>query len=445
MAELIDTLTGLLADIPARSGRLNRYRQAYDGRSPAAYMSRDSRKAIDQRLNSLGVNYPRMYVKALTDRLGISGYRRQGDQDLDTRTWELWRAAGLSASSQLVHTDRLIYGNAYVTVWAHKLNPRQPVVMIDSPMTANVATDPATGEVLAGVRMWETADGTRHALLMEPNDITRWQGKRDVPPEHAGTWNLTEHIPNPWARVPMVPFTRQETADDTDGTSLLSDVLDLADGYAKVLQDAVVTSEYYARPRRWATGLEIEYDENDEPRDPFGDSRFLQSEDPETKFGQLNAASLDGYKTLLDQFTAAIGSVTGLPPHYLGIYGNQPANAESIRASESQLVAQAYTEQHSLDRPWSQVAGWLNAIADGLTDIPAGLLPRWENPETRTPAAEADAAAKLAAIGVPLRTLLDQPLRYEPHQITAIMDTRRADQIETASLNALTGGTNGTR
>src|SRR5699024_5378356 len=98
-----------------------------------------------------------------------------------------------------------------------------------------------------------------------------------------------------------------------------------------------VTSEYFARPRRWATGLEIEEDDDGRPIDPFGDSRLLQSEDPETKFGQLDPARLDGYNDLSAMLTQHIGALTGLPPHYLGLHGDQPANADSVRAAESQL------------------------------------------------------------------------------------------------------------
>src|SRR5699024_7635825 len=127
--------------------------------------------------------------------------------------------------------------------------------------------------------------------------------------------------------VPMVPFLRRTSTDDHDGTSAVADVLDLTDALAKLLQDAMVTSEYFARPRRWATGLEIEEDDDGRPIDPFGDSRLLQSEDPETKFGQLDPARLDGYNDLSAMLTQHIGALTGLPPHYLGLHGDQPANA----------------------------------------------------------------------------------------------------------------------
>src|SRR5690625_7911867 len=95
----------------------------------------------------------------------------------------------------------------------------------------------------------------------------------------------------------------------------------------------MVSSEYYAKARRWATGLEIMEDEDGKAIDPFGRSRLLQSEDPETKFGQLPAATPQGQVELIATLTQQIGALTGLPAHYLGLHGDEPASAEGVRAA----------------------------------------------------------------------------------------------------------------
>src|SRR5690625_6881461 len=101
------------------------------------------------------------------------------------------------------------------------------------------------------------------------------------------------------------------------------------------MQDAMVTSESYARPRRWATGLEIQEDDDGNPVDPFGRDRSLQSEDPETRFGQFDPARLDSYGDMSATITQMIGAITGLPAHYLGLHGDQPAAAEGVRDRKS--------------------------------------------------------------------------------------------------------------
>lgn len=427
----LDDLRAALGVLDERQGRLDAYRKAWTGDGPGAYLSPKSRDALDERLRRLGVNFPRLVVTSLVDRMRVAGYRLAGDPEPDRDTWALWQRAGLVAGSELVHTDRALYGCAYVTVWGHARDPRRPVAMLDSPRSAWAESDPATGDVLRGVRRWKAGRQT-HAVYLTPDTFTRWRSDSE---DGTARWEHVSTAENPWGEVPMVPFVRRGSTTDETGTSAVADVLDLSDATAKVLQDAMVTSEYYARPRRWATGLEIQEDDDGDPVDPFGESRLLQSEDPETKFGQLDPSRLDGYADLMATLTQQVGALTALPPHYLGLHGDQPANADGVRAAETQLVSRAYSEMRQATAPWGRVAGWLRAVAHGLPMVPDDSVPEWANPETRTPAAAADAATKLHGIGVPLRALLANPLRYEPHEADAIMGEQAREMTTRAGLD----------
>lgn len=417
-----------LADkIVTSSTAAQQYKQSWEGTASGTRFSKRARESLGNRLSTLSVNYPRLWVRALTDRLTVRGFRTRGDDGTDDTLWQLWRTAGLIAKAPLVHTDRAVYGAAYVTIWAHARDPHRPVVMLDTPTTAAADIDPATGEVLSFLRTWKPS-GSREtrSLLVTPETLTIYRSQSDV--ATAGSFTLVSEIPNPYGIAPVVPFVRRQSSTDHDGASMLTDILPVVDAHAKLLQDAVVTSEYSARPRRWATGLEIEEDDDGNAIDPFGEHRFMQSEDPDTKFGQLEPTRLDAYGDLLDSLTASVGALTGLPAHYLGVHGDQPANAESIRAAESQLVAQGFAEQDQLDGPWADVASWLDAIVNER-DPRDDIRTVFESPETRTPSQAADAATKLAGIGVPLRSLLTNPLRYEPHEIESIITNRSEDQL----------------
>src|SRR5699024_12415618 len=110
-----------------------------------------------------------------------------------------------------------------------------------------------------------------------------------------GGW-LTESITDkPLGIVPVVPLIRQQSSEDVEGTSAVEDILDLTDAQAKILADAMVTSEHFARPRRRATGLEIDEDEDGNVVDPFRKESHLQSESPDTKVGQSSTADISGY------------------------------------------------------------------------------------------------------------------------------------------------------
>lgn len=424
---LTDDLHDSLERIEARRGRLDLLTRAWVGESSAAFLSESSRRALDGRLARLSVGFPRLIVRSRTDRLRVTGLRRAGEQDADPGLWDLWRAAGLVETSELVHTDRDLYGAGYVTVWGHATRPGVPVVVASSPLTTGVDIDPATREVLASTRRWDST-GASWAVRATPDALRRYRAPGLAAPAGA-TWTLVETVPNPWGVVPTVPFVRRVSTDDHDGTSAVADVLDLTDAVAKTLQDAIVTSEYFARPRRWATGLELQYDDDGNAMDPFEDSRFLQAEAPDAKFGQLDPPRLDGYGDLIATLVQQIAAVSGLPPHYLGLHGDQPANADSIRAAETQLTSQAYAEQRAIEPGWSAVAALLWAVATGGHPDDMRAVPVWASPEVRTPAQAADAAVKLHGMGVPVASLLVDPLGYDPQQARRV-----ADDIDQATL-----------
>lgn len=427
----IDDLRASLDDVEARTARLHVLRRAWLGEQPSSFLSTRSATALDGRLSRLSVNWPGLVIRSRVDRLRVTGFRRAGADEADAGLWDLWRRAGLVSLSELVHTDRDLYGAAYVMVWGHATRPGVPVAVAGSPLTMGATLDPATGEVVRAVRRWDAANAS-HAVMYEPDAIRRYQLPSAGMPA-AAAWNLVETVDNPWGVVPVVPFIRRASIDDTTGTSAVADILDLTDACSKTLQDAVVTSEYYARPRRWATGLELQFDEDGRAVDPFGDGRFLQAESPEAKFGQLDPPRLDSYADLLASITQQIGALTGLPPHYLGLHGDQPANADSIRAAETQLTSAAFSEQRQLDPSWSAVASMLHAVStDTHPDDAGDIVPVWASPEVRTPAQAADAAAKLAGIGVPLGPLLTDPLGYDPQQAAQIAAAQRQGALDRA-------------
>lgn len=284
-------LSRALETFGAHESRLHDLRAAWTGSRPMAYLSPESRKALGNRLGRLGVNFPRLAVESLAERMTLAGLEVG-----QTSVWDRFVRANGPELAELVHADRLLYGSAYVTVWATE--DGTPTLTGDSPFTMTHGSDPATGETLWAARRYVVAPDDHRLTLYTPEKITtyraRYSGAALYGYEPAGS------VDNPLGEVPVVPFIRRASlADPATGSSVVEDILDLSDAVAKILADALVSSEFYARPRRWATGLEIEEDEDGRPLDPFGDGRFLQSEDPETRFGQLEAARLDGYTDLL--------------------------------------------------------------------------------------------------------------------------------------------------
>lgn len=414
----------ILDQVAARQAHLSRFQKAWTGTSPASFLSAKSREALDDKLSRLGVNFPRLAVQALAERQTLSGINTP-----DGTLWEKFTEAGGRELAELVHTDRLLYGSAYVTVWATETG--RPTLTGDSAHTMMHEQDPATGEVTMAARVWHPTASTTRLAIYRPEQVELYAGDTATPTSHA--LKRTNTIDNPLGVVPVVPFIRRRSlADPITGASAVEDLLDLTDAVAKILNDAMVTSEFHARPRRWATGLEIEEDEDGKPMDPFGEGRFLQSEDPDTKFGQLDGARLDGYSDMLATLTQQIGALSGLPPHYLGLHGDQPASADGIRAAEAQLTARASSEQRHTANEWQQVGWLLDAVSRGVPADQSALsriAVTWESPETSSPAMNADAAAKLRGIGVPLEEVLIGQLGYEPDVARKVAESARVENI----------------
>lgn len=413
----------------------------WHGTQPAAFLSTDAREALGDKFRMLAVNFPRLAVEALAERLRVTGFRLDGpDGDPDEGLWQTWRRNKMEDAAAQAHTDALVYGRSFVIVWAGANG--QPLVTVESPRQVAVLRDPATREVTAAVKRWH-ADGHGHAVLYGPDRIVRYKSRARV--TDGGSfpttgWEVVSEIPNPLGVVPVVPIVNRGRLLDVDGVSEMADVLDLADALNKLVLDMMVTSEHYARPRRWATGLEIMEDDEGNPVKPFSVALddVWQAEDPATKFGQFDATGLGGYTDAVALLTQQIGALTGLPPHYLGLNGDQPPSADAIRSAEASLVSRAYALHRSLGQAWADVARLIVAVRDGSDPVALDVETVWANPETRTTGQSADAAAKLVGVGVPLPVVLADQMGYTPAQVQRVREAIRTQALDSAGID-LTG------
>ena len=406
------------------------YWQHWNNESPAAWLSKASRDALEGKLARVSVNFIRLAVTSLTERLTLRGWTKPGETGVDQELLALTQQIDLPARAETIHVDRALYGCAYATVWA-TADGGQPVIITDTGANASVDIDPATGVARSGARVWREGD-TAYAVEFTPDTVTQYAADVLEGTERTASTVWKHNGPvedNPLGEVPIVPFMRRQSSLDHHGVSVVADIVGLSDALAKVLGDAMVSSEYYAKPRRWATGLEIVEDDEGNPVDPFGRSRLLQSEDPDTKFGQLSPSTPQGQVELIATLTQQIGALTGLPAHYLGIHGDQPASAEGVRAAETQLVMSARTEMRYLTGPWSRVAALLLAIKNNGHPSDYPRITEWDNPEIKTPAQAADAAGKLRDIGLPLSKLLSDPLGYDPADIPDIVEAANRENL----------------
>ena len=166
---------------------------------------------------------------------------------------------------------------------------------------------------------------------------------------------------------------------------------------------------------------------------------MMINEEPDGKFGQLPGSDLAGYETAIGTIMRQISAVSGLPEHMLGIGGDNPTSADSIRASEAALTARAEARQAAFGRSWEQVARLMVAVRDGVDPERVEVRVKWADPSTRSVAQEADAVTKLYAAGLlPASTALAR-LGYTADEIEEIRAARRSEALDTAGVDVLRG------
>lgn len=419
-----DQLTKMFQALDERANRYSQLDKYFAGEQPLSYLSPDARKALGDRLQRVTVNIPRLLVESVAERLRVTGF---GGVDV----WGEWLASDLDQTSHTLHREALTLGSAYAICWATP--DGQPNVSVESARQVAVATDPGTRRTLAAIKRWEDETST-HAVLFEGDTITRLRA--NGPGATTSGFRTVEVLRNPLGVVPVVRFANTYRLMD-DGRSEMADVLDLTDAVVKTLTDAMVASEYTARPRRWATGVELETDEDTgDAVNPIPEgNRAMISENPDAKFGQLPGSDLAGYEALVGVLMRQISAVSGLPEHLLGIGGDNPTSADAIRVSEAALTARAEARQSAFGRSWEQVARLITAVRDGVD--PASVEPRvqWADPSTRSVAQEADAVVKLFSAGLLPASAALARLGYSEQEVTEIRAARRAESLDATGVD----------
>lgn len=432
---ITDTIKALSDRLDTNEHHLTRLDQYYAGEQPLSFLAPEAREALGARFGRMSSNIPRLAVTSLSERLRLTGFRSGGRPD--PGLWSAWLDNDLDQLAPVAHREALALGRSFVTVWANGAGA--PQVTIESARQVAVLRDPATRQVTSALKRW-VGKGRGRGVLYEPDRITRLISDARVADPAAlpaTAWTVEKIIDNPLGVVPVVPLVNSDRLLDVDGRSEMADLIPLVDALNKILHDMLVASEYFARPRRWASGIELEEDEDGNAVNPFPEGfRMMTSEAPESKFGQLPPADLAAYENATGVLLGQIMAVSALPAHYIGaMTDGNPTSAESLRAAEAALAARAEARQATFGRSWEQVARLMRAVETGADPAGLDVAVTWADPTTRSVAQEADATVKLFSAGIiPASTALAR-MGYTEDQIDAIRTARRAEALDTAGVN----------
>jgi len=417
---LRDTLLSALAERRAKLKKLDAY---YKGEHKLVFATAKFREVFGNLFGGLSDNWCDLVVDASAERLKVNGFRFEADDQGDADAWEIWQRNGLDAESELAHTEAVKLGCSYALVAPD--DGGLAGIQLEPPANAIVLVDPAQGRRrLAGLRYWEDEYEVEHAVLYTPSDVVWWEKQGD-----AGDWQVSDvgSGTNALGVVPLVPLPNAPTLRERQGRSDIERVIPLQDAVNKLCADMIVASEFAAFPQRWATGVEVPvYPEGDpnagKPMPsmmPFlgGADRVWTVPDEAAKFGNFAVSDLTIYVRAIEMLIQHVAAQTRTPPHYLlGAMGSFPSG-ESLKATETGLVAKVRRKQTSFGEGWEEAIRLAFKVENDekrAESFECEVI--WENPESRSIAVIADAAVKLDSIGIP-RTALWEFVGATPQQI----------------------------
>ncbi|GAA2294022.1 hypothetical protein GCM10010149_47450 [Nonomuraea roseoviolacea subsp. roseoviolacea] len=400
-------------ELANQSATARHYDDYYEGRHQLSFAAAKFREAFGPMFESTWAdNFASLVVDSVAERLQVDGFRFTDDPEADADALDIWQRNGLDADSDAAHTDALVTGGSFVTVWGD--SEGKPVIVPESAHEMVVSYVPGSRKVIrAALKKIDDEWGDTHATLWLPNRVyasTYTTGRED--------WDDFTEAPNPLNRVPVVPLLNRPRLNGK-AVSELKRIIPLQDAVNKVMVDALIASEMGAFPMRWAVGLPLEEDENGKPKPPPFEvalDKMIHSEDPETQFGQFAVADLSNYVRLIEAIIQHIASVSRLPVHYMLQQSGQPPSGANIKSAEAGLVAKVKQRQRTYGEAWESVMRLAFAVLDDPRQDAHQAETIWRDAEYRSEAEHIDALLKLKTLGVPQRQLW-QDAGYSPAQI----------------------------
>lgn len=408
--EIQELIQQLEINAPVVASRDRRYR----GIQPLRYAA----DQITGELKNFSVNVCRLAVDAVAERMRIKRVTvTAGGADVSQRASELWRASQLDQLLMPVIVDALALGAVYLMVWPDQHG--KPRITPESSLNVAVKRHPITGEVIGAVKRWYDIKATGEIAA---EYVTHYTAESVTLYTRKGGENFVTGpvVKNRLGVVPVVPVVNLDRIGDTGpGWSVVDDLGQLVDALSKVMADMLVASEDVARPRRWASGVDLEEDHDDgftadgspgeeTPKTPVVSpfehgNRMFTVESPDAKFGQLPGADLQGYRTAVELIVQQIMAVSALPAHMVGITTANPASADGIRAAEASLTARAEARISVLGIAIEQALAIMLAIDTGHPVKQVEATIHWASPATKSTAQETDSITKLFSLGIVTR------------------------------------------
>lgn len=378
------------------------------------------------------VNWPRIAVDAIENRLDVTGFRMPGAEAADAALWDVWQYNNMDERQSFAHIDALALGRSYVCVGTNDEDPEYPLITVESPHEMIAVRDPRTHRISSALRLYGAKNGVdQKATLYLPNQTRwltlqngRWEDERDPDQHNLGT-------------VPVVSLVNRNRSTRLDGSivegiSEMADVIPIADSASRALTNAQLAQETHAVPQRVVLGMtKGDFVGADGQPLPVWQSYFgaiWANQNADAKVHQFEASDMKNFETMANLYARLASGVTGLSPEYFGLATNAPPSADGHRAGETRQIKNAERKQTGFGHSWESVQRLVIRFRTGEWSQDARRMESlWRDAGTPTQASVTDAIVKEYQAGLTDWETAQENLGRSPETIARMKTRRNAD------------------
>lgn len=429
LPEVTRTITELDYRLNADRTALNRNDAYLRGEHPLGFMQPLIKEKLDSRILPMVANFCEFVTETYEARLDIEGFEFQTAENASVTPetlWQAWQASDMDENASMAHFEALGLGRGYYVVGDGESSDDLPSITVESALQMIEIRSPRTRKVESAGKFWTENEGKdRWCGLWTPEfDATyRWRGG----------WVEDWRDDHERGSVSVVPLVCKPRTLDRRGRSIFSSLLPISDGLNKTLTDMMMSMEFHAIPRRWATGLNEDDFKDDNGNDvnvfKLMAEQVWAVESKEARFGQFSEADLKNFHDSAKMLIKMIGMLCALPGHTTAFDTTNPPSADSMRSAENDFVKReeriARTFGGSAEELMRHVALRMNG---GTVDPALRLMEtKWRDPATPTVAQKADAVVKKFTAGIIPKQQARIDLDYSPEQLRAMEAMDRAE------------------
>lgn len=391
----------------------------FEGKQLLPYAPRNATAQIRDLQKRSIANWIPLLVNLPSQMSFVDDYRRREGGELekkagkgktsaetDTPEWKLWQKNRMDGRQATLYRSCLEYGHAFIVV--NNIDPQN--ITYDILSTRNTVAyfrDPVNdirpSHVLT-IKSYPRSENVPGLAILW-DDVYRWEMTYTFDGKFVVKGKPFAH------GLKKCPVVRYTCFVDDEGRTrgVVLPAIPLQDRLNQATFSTNVTADFGAFKVRWAAGLmpafktdaegELILDANGEPiPEPIEitQSSLLLSDDPQTKFGQLDETPLDGYIRQEEQAARNFTTLSQFPP-LASIANLANLSAEAWSAAEAQFIRWINSFQISLGESHEELMR-LGALASGDMEGAEsyGGEVRWRDMSTKTVAVQMDALGKAA-------------------------------------------------